>query len=66
MASCNVKCVGFAETRGTFARKRKKGEGEKKAFKTCDVVMGKRLVAVRKQVSRAQSLSLHSVGCNLV
>ena len=64
MASCNVKFVGFAETKGTFARKRKKGK--KKSLSSCDVVMGKRLVAVRKQVSRAQSLSLHSVGCNLV
>lgn len=33
MASYNVKCVGFAETRGTFARKRKKGEGGAKKKK---------------------------------
>ena len=46
MASCNVKCVGFAETKGTFARKREKGK--KKSLSSCDVVMGKRLVAVRK------------------
>ena len=29
MASCNVKCVGFAETKGTFARKEEEREKEK-------------------------------------